>query len=114
MRYPLAVAAALGVAIACGPPPKTLQVQGEVRARGTMAPISRAEVLIEWPRTGPTTVRTNAQGRYVVGRRARNLTCVGLAITVRASDFTSGYARQTTECADSVLTVDFTLFPVPR
>lgn len=39
---------------------------------------------------------------------------VGLAITVRASDFTSGYARQTTECADSVLTVDFTLFPVPR
>jgi hypothetical protein len=113
MRYPFLVAAGLGVAIACGPPPKPLQVQGEVRARGTLAPIPRAEVLIQWPGAGQITVRTNAQGRYVVGRRARHLTCVGLAITVQANGFTSGYSRQTTECSDSVLTVDFTLFLVP-
>lgn len=116
MRYPLVVAAALGVVVACGgAPPKTLQVQGTVEARGTLAPISRAEVLMEWPRGGQTTVRTDAQGRYVVGRTSRReLTCVGLAITVQADGFASGYARQTTECPDSVLTVDFTLFPVPR
>lgn len=116
MRYPVCAAGLIGVVIACGAAPRTLHVQGEVRARGTLSPVPGAEVLIQWPRGGQTTVRTNAQGRYAVARalRAREYSCQGLAITVQARSYASNYLRQTEECADSVLNVNFTLFPIPQ
>lgn len=109
--------AGFAMTAACsGAPTKSLQVQGTVRARGTLEPIAGAEVLVEWPRGGQTQLRTNRQGRYAVGRtaRARDLSCVGLAISVQVDGYASSYLRQTEECRDSVLTVDFTLFQVPR
>jgi hypothetical protein len=101
-------------------PEQPFQIQGTVTSIGYARPVPDAEVLVKWPAAlggGELTLRTDREGRYAVSRRVRpdRLDCTGLTITVRAGGFASAYSsRDSTAaaCGDSVLTVDFRLFPI--
>jgi|RifCSP13_1_1023834.scaffolds.fasta_scaffold89326_2 hypothetical protein len=105
---------------ACGrTPERTIQVQGTVQTVGRKVPIPSAEVNVQWPATlgaGQSVVKTNAAGRFAVGRtrRVRPTDCADLAITVQAPGYASAYTRYTADCGDGVLSFDFALLPQIR
>jgi hypothetical protein len=109
------------VLAACGSvPPRTIHVQGTVRSLGLQNPIAGAQVTVQWPASlggGETVQRTNASGRYVVQRtvRQRDVSCEGLAISVDAPTYAAAYTRYTeADCGSPALTLDFTMYPIPR
>lgn len=116
-----AVLLALPAAAACTRgPEQTFQVQGTVLAIGTARPVPGATVHVEWPRPmgdGEIRLSTDPEGRYAVKKTYRGeRNCTGLTVTVRARGYASAYSlRDSTgaECGDSVLTIDFRLFPIP-
>jgi hypothetical protein len=113
------VVAALGSGCA-ETPARTIHVQGTVRSLGLRTPIPGATVTVQWPVSlggGETVVRTNASGQYVTQRtlRLREISCEGLAISVDAPTFATAYTRYTdADCGSPALTLDFTLYPIPR
>jgi hypothetical protein len=100
-------------------PEQTVRLQGTVTSIGYGLPVSSAEVIVEWPATlkgGTSTLKTDGQGHYAVGRtvRTKTIDCKGMVITVRAPGFASAYNQSTEDCPDGTLTADFKLFPIPK
>ena len=114
------LAAAVLLPACGGAPEQSFQIQGTVTSIGYLRPVRDAQVLIKWPRAmggGEVTLRTDRNGRYAVSRKVRvdQLDCTGLTLTVRAAGFASAYSSRDTTgavCGDSVLTIDFRLFPI--
>jgi hypothetical protein len=101
-------------------PPRTVHIQGTVRSLGFRTPIAGAQVTVQWPASlggGESMQRTNASGQYVVQRtiRQREVSCEGIAIAVDAPTYATAYTRYTeADCGSPALTLDFTLYPIPR
>jgi len=108
------------LAAACNrEPEQTIRLQGTVTSIGYGLPVASADVIVEWPATlkgGTSTLKTDAQGHYAVGRAVRSKTpdCKGMVITVRAPGFASAYNQSAEECPGGTLTADFKLFPIPK
>lgn len=111
------------LAFACRRAPEVpLQVQGTVTAVGLGQPVRDAEVTVEWPPGlggGSAVAKTDRAGRYVVRKTIRSTTaeCSGLVLTVRKAGYASAYSNRDSSlasCADSVLTIDFKLFPLQQ
>lgn len=123
MRQGVAVMSLLAAALgsACGKTPvRTVHLQGTVRSLGLQNPIPGATVTVQWPASlggGQTVLRTNMSGQYVTQRtiRQREVSCEGLAISVDAPTFATAYTRYTeADCGSPALTLDFTMYPIPR
>jgi hypothetical protein len=124
-RHTRAVLLAAAVIVPAGcnrTPERTIQVQGTVTSIGYGRPVPGADVSVEWPRAlggGGATMSTDEQGRFAIARTLRvdSLDCTGLRLTVRASGFASAFSNRDSSgasCGDSVLTMDFKLFPLQQ
>jgi hypothetical protein len=108
------------LSLACNrAPEQTVRLQGTVTSIGFGRPVSGAEVIVEWPaalKGGTSSLTTDAQGHYAVGRtvRLKTMDCKGVVITVRAPGFASAYNQSTEDCPDGTLTADFKIFPIPK